>query len=142
MTSWKSEPNLLPEILSILQVTSVRHLRRRQSSLFSNHPRSDRDLTRFLWYRLEPNSQGSYDTTDDITYRFTRLPFGLTCSPFLLSATIRTLATMYHATYPTASALDRNTYMDDIAASASHDDVITICREVTSLMNTINLAMY
>jgi len=52
---------------------------------------------------------------------------------------------MYHDTYPTASALiDRNTYMDDFAASASHDDddVITIFLEVTSLMNTIHLPMY
>jgi len=66
----------------------------------------DRDLTRFLWYRLVQNGQGSYDITDDvISYRFTRLPFGLTCSTFLLSATIRTLANMFHDTYPTASAL-------------------------------------
>jgi len=131
-------PNLLPEIISIL-------LRLRlykcailgdvsQAFLQITLDPADRDLTRFLWYRLVPNSQGSYDTTDDVTtYRFTRLPFGLTCSPFLLSATIRTLATMYHDTYPTASALiDRNTYMDDFAASASHgDEVITIFREVS-----------
>ena len=50
---------------------------------------------------------------------------------------------MYHDAYPTASALmDRNTYMDDFAASASHDDdVITIFFDVTSLMNTIHLPM-
>jgi hypothetical protein len=71
------------------------------------------------------------------------LLYRLTCSPFLLSATIRTLATMYHDTYLTASALmDRSTYMDDFAASASHDEVITIFFEVTSLMNTIHLPMY
>jgi len=104
---------------------------------------TDRDLTRFLWYRVIPNSKGSYDTTDEvITYRFTRLPFGLTCSPFL-SATIRTLATKYHDTYPTACALmDRSTYMDNFAASAKHADIITIFFEVTSLLNTINLPMY
>ena len=77
-----------------------------------------------------------------ITYRFKRLPFRLTCNTFLLSATIRTLATMYDG-YPTASALtDRNTYVDDFAASASHDDVITIFLEITSLMNTIHPLMY
>jgi len=76
-----------------------------------------------------------------ITYRFTRLSIGLTCSPFLLSATIRTLATMYHDTYPTAYALvDRSTYVDDFAASAIHD-IITIFFKVTSLMNTINLCI-
>ena len=142
-------PNLLPEILSIL-------LRFRlhkyailgdvsQAFLQISLDPTDRDLTRFLWYRLVPNSQGSYDNTEDvITYRFTRLPFGLTCSPFLLSATSRTLTTMYQDTYPTASALvDRSTYMDDFAASAScDDDIVTIFSEVTSLMNTIHLPMY
>jgi len=82
-------PNILPEILSIL-------LRFRlhkcailgdvsQAFLQITLDPTDRDLTLFLWYRLVPNSQGSYDTTDDvITYRFKRLPFGLTCSRFLL----------------------------------------------------------
>jgi len=98
-------PNLLPEILSVL-------LRFRiyecgilgdvsQAFLQITLGLTDRDLTRFLWCRVEPNSQCSYDTTDEaITYRFTRLLFGLTCSPFLLSATIRTLPTMYHDSTP------------------------------------------
>jgi hypothetical protein len=106
---------------------------------------SGRDLTRFLWFRLVRNGHGSYGTNDDvITHRFTRLPFGLTCSPFLPSATIRSLATLYHDAYPTASALmDRSTYMDDFANSALHDDdIITIFSEVTSLLNTIHLPMY
>jgi hypothetical protein len=58
-----------------------------------------RDLTRFVWFRLVPNGHVSYDTIADvIIYRFTRQPFGLTCSPFLLSARIRTLATVNHDT--------------------------------------------
>ena len=50
---------------------------------------------------------------------------------------------MYHDMYPTASALmDRSTYMDDFANSASHDDDITTTFfEVTSLLNTIHLPM-
>jgi len=124
-------PNLLPLILSVL-------LRFRlykcailgdvsQAILQITLDVTDRDLARFLWYRVVPNSQGSYDTTDEvITYRFTRLTFGVTCSPFLLSAIIRKLATIYHETYPTACALmDRSTYMDDFAASATHD-IITL----------------
>ena len=108
-------PNFLPEILSVL-------LRFRlcecailgdvsQAFLQSSLDATDRDLTSFLWYRLVPDGQGSYGITDDfITHRFTRMPFGLTCSPFLLSATIRTIADMYHDMYPTASSLmDRST---------------------------------
>ena len=63
-------PNLLPEILSIL-------LRFRlhkyailgdvsQAFLQISLDPTDRDLTRFLWYRLVPNSQGSYNITEDV----------------------------------------------------------------------------
>jgi hypothetical protein len=54
---------------------------------------ADRDLTRFLWYKISQDDKGNYYTTDEVaTFRFTRLPFGLTCSSFLLSATVRELA--------------------------------------------------
>ena len=43
----------------------------------------ERDLTRFFWYRITQDTGGHYHTTDEVmTYRFTRLPFGLICSPF------------------------------------------------------------
>jgi hypothetical protein len=73
-------PNLLPEILSVL-------LRFRlykcailgevsQAFLKITLDPTDRDLTRSLCYRVEPNSQGSYDTTDEvITYRFIRIVY-------------------------------------------------------------------
>jgi len=48
----------------------------------------DRDMS-FFWHRVIKDKDGNYDTTREmITYRFTRLQFGLTCNPFLLSATI------------------------------------------------------
>jgi len=89
--------------------------------------RRDRDLTRFFWYRIIKDEDENYDTTRKIkTYRFSRLPFGLTCTPFLLSATIRELADMYKAEFPTAAALvDNSTFMDDFAAGAENDDRVT-----------------
>ena len=104
----------------------------------------DRDLTRFFWYRVVKDKDGNYDTTREmITYRFTRLPFGLTCSPFLLSATVRELAEKYKAEFPTATALvDNSTLMDDFAAGAVNDYCVTnLYYILISLMNQICLPM-
>jgi hypothetical protein len=75
-----------------------------------------------------------------MTYRFTRLPFGLTCSPFLLSAAVREHADMNIVTFPTAAALiDSNSFMDDFAAGGENEnDAITIYCEPTALMKLIN----
>jgi hypothetical protein len=92
-------PNLLPEILATLfrfrlyPVGIIGDIS--QAFLQLSLDKNDRDLTRFLWYHVTADDEGNYDTTGDVmTYRFTRLQFCLTCSPFLLSATISELADM------------------------------------------------
>jgi len=53
-----------------------------QEFLRLNLHNRDRDLTRFFWYRVIKDKDGNYDTTREIiTYRFTRLQFGLKCKP-------------------------------------------------------------
>jgi len=78
-----------------------------------------------------------------MTYRFTRLPFGLTCSLFLLCATLREHADKHRATFPTAAPLrDSNTFMDDCAAGAESDNgAITIHNELTALMKLISFPL-
>jgi hypothetical protein len=85
-------PNLLPEIFAILlrfrlhPIAIVSDIK--QAFLQLTLDERDRDLTRFLWYKITQDNKGHYHTTEEVTtYRFTCLPFGLTCSPFLLSAT-------------------------------------------------------
>jgi len=86
--------------------------------------RKDRDLIRFLWYRISKDDKcNRYTTHEVVTYRFTRLPFGLTCSPFLLSATVRELATMCREKYPNAAPLiASNMFMDDFVAGIEDDN--------------------
>jgi hypothetical protein len=141
-------PNLLPELFVILLrfrlgpraiVGDIR-----QAFLQLQLEDKDRDLTRFFWFRTIRDGEGHYNTLDEVVcYRFTRLPFGLTCSPFLLSAAIRELATKYEDDFPLASTLvDRNTFMDDFAAGAEDDnDVITIYYQLAALMRQFSFQM-
>ncbi|KAG8175333.1 hypothetical protein JTE90_007581 [Oedothorax gibbosus] len=125
-------PNLLPGILAPL-------LRFRLSKIAITSDRSqaflqliladeDKEATRFLWYKTTSTPDGKLCIEDEIvSYRFTRLPFGLASSPFLLSASLRELATMYKQTYPTATKhIENNTYMDDFVLGTSTDTEATI----------------
>ncbi|GFR08915.1 integrase catalytic domain-containing protein [Trichonephila clavata] len=141
-------PNLLPDILAML-------LRFRLSKIAITSDGSqaflqliladeDRDATRFLWYKTEYTSDGNLCIADEIvTYRFTRLPFGLTSSPFLLSASLRELATTYKQTYPIATKhIENNTYMDDFVLETSTDtEAITLYREILQLTSRISLPL-
>ena len=73
----------------------------------------DRDATPFLWLKTTQSTS----LTDNVqAYRFTRLPFGLICSPFLLAATDRHhLAT---AGTPTAQFIQDNIYVDNVIGGA------------------------
>ena len=72
---------------------------------------------KFFWYRISQDIKGNcYTTNEVVTYRFTRLPSSLMCSPFLLSATVRELATLRRG-YPKAAPLiASNMFMDDFVA--------------------------
>ncbi|GFY40130.1 DUF1758 domain-containing protein [Trichonephila inaurata madagascariensis] len=93
----------------------------------------DRDVTRFLWYKTEYTSDGKFCTANEIvTYRFTRLPLGLTLSPFLLSASLRELA----------KHIGNNTYMDDFVMGTSTDtEAIILYREILQLTSRMSLPL-
>jgi hypothetical protein len=105
---------------------------------------NDRNLTRFFWYRVTRDNEGNYNLTEDvICYRLTRLPFGVTCSPFLLSASSWELATMHKYSFPIAAVLvDRSTFMDDFVAGAEDDNgVIALYYQLTALMRKFSFPM-
>ena len=139
-------PNLLPEVFTMLLRFRLNPLAIvvdiRQAFLQLRLDEKDRDLTRIFWYLVTRDDGGNYNTTDEVNcYRFTRLPFGLTCSPFLLSASLRELASMHKDSFPTAAALvDSSTFVDDFAAGVEDSNgVIAIYYQLTALMRKISL---
>ncbi|XP_071041466.1 uncharacterized protein [Parasteatoda tepidariorum] len=101
-------PNLLPEILATLL-----RFRLHKQAIISDGSQAflqltlwekDRCATKFLWFKTRKNDDEHLQLENEIVvYQFTRLPFGLTSSPFLLSATLDELCCMYSNIYPTAA---------------------------------------
>ncbi|KAF8783509.1 hypothetical protein HNY73_013663 [Argiope bruennichi] len=141
-------PNLLPEIFATLlrfrlhkfAITSDG----RQAFLQLILDEEDRNCTRFLWFRTEKDANGKIHLRNEIlTYRFSRLPFGLTSSPFLLSATLRELANMHSDSYPTAAKhLENNIFMDDFVMGVdTAEQATTLYQEMQDLMTQISLPL-
>ena len=84
-------PNLLPDLCGILF-----RFRTQPVAIFSDIEKAflqvgiretDRDVTRFLWFKNLSNLKITESNLD--THRFCRVPFGVVCSPFLLGGTIK-----------------------------------------------------
>ncbi|XP_075539699.1 uncharacterized protein LOC142574522 [Dermacentor variabilis] len=95
---------------------------------------SARDAVRFLWYQSTP---GQGDALPPIKeYRMTRVPFGVTCSPFLLAATLSHHLKTVQEKFPrTAKILSDNLYVDDLVTGAdSVEEAERIIRESQSIL--------
>jgi len=79
---------------------------------------ADRDVLRFIWV-----DDIMKDSPELKVYRFTRVVFGVSSSPFLLNATIRFHLEKYQETNETlVHQLLRSTYVDDIIAGGQTED--------------------
>ena len=115
-------PNLAPLIYDILlrfrmnKIALIGDLEKAFLSVSINP--NQRDLLRFLWYddisKNEP----------EITFlRFTRLVFGLTCSPFILNQTIRHHLDQYkEEDHSFVSTVEKSLYVDDFAFSMNSEN--------------------
>uniref|UniRef100_A0A1I7UTQ3 Integrase catalytic domain-containing protein n=1 Tax=Caenorhabditis tropicalis TaxID=1561998 RepID=A0A1I7UTQ3_9PELO len=79
----------------------------------------DRNVTKFLWVKsIElPPAGGNL-----ITYRFTRIPFGMKCSPFLLAATIRHYLLL--AASIISNEIGQNLYVDNIMVTTNDENQV------------------
>ena len=91
----------------------------------------DRDVLRFLWMD-DVNSS----SPQIITYRFTRVVFGVSCSPFLLNATLRRHIESYSENYPeVCQRLVNSLYVDDVNTGGySIEEVMELFRVSKQMM--------
>ena len=98
----------------------------------------DRDLVRFLWVddSLAAEPQIKH-------YRWKSVVFGVTTSPFLLSATIRHHAAKYVESHPeTTKILLNDMYMDDlITGSNDQSEAERFARESTEILSQAGMPL-
>ena len=95
----------------------------------------DRDVTRFLWLKdaTKPSLENNVQEL-----RFTRVPFGMISSPFLLAATVK-----YHlnkADTPVAKKISENMYVDNMVTGvATSEQAVEFYKEAKSLFQSSSM---
>ncbi|XP_064458877.1 uncharacterized protein LOC135369146 [Ornithodoros turicata] len=96
----------------------------------------DRDVFRYIWFEQQPDC-GTYvgDSEGLQTLRMTRVPFGATSSPFLLSATIQHhLNGIDGNLKATAEKLRKSFYVDDLVTGVDSEEEARKLYEDTMLI--------
>ena len=117
-------PSLIPLIFDVLMRFRIRKIALvgdlEKAFLNVEITPEQRDLLRFLWiddpFSISPK---------EVVLRFTRLVFGLVCSPFILNAVLRNHLTKYEANDPQfVFDVLKSLYVDDYA---SGEDSVSAC---------------
>ncbi|EFP09743.1 hypothetical protein CRE_21846 [Caenorhabditis remanei] len=97
----------------------------------------DRDCTRFLWLKdiAKPPVRSNI-----AEYRFTRIPFGMTSSPFLLAATINHF--LRDMKNPIAERIRENIYVDNVMLTTNNREEIQSLRiDSREAFNQMNMRL-
>ena len=79
--------------------------------------KEDRDYPRFLWYDIRSDDERM------VVYRFLRVVFGVTCSPFLLNGTIRHHLSKYlDCEREIVERVGEDLYVDDLVSGCDERD--------------------
>ena len=134
-------PSLIKELVSIMlnfrmyYIGIVADIRKAFLTMFLAE--EDRDVTRFLW-RENGNPSNPLKV-----YRFTRVPFGMTASPFLLQATLIHHINKYKERYPeTARKLLESFYVDDLTSGCETvEEAKTFISESTIILKEAGMTL-
>ncbi|CAB4006308.1 Hypothetical predicted protein, partial [Paramuricea clavata] len=130
-----SGPNLIAKIFDILvrfRLNKIGILADiKQAFLNIAISREHRDFVRFLWYDLNSKEEKI------ITYRFLRVVFGLTSSPFLLNATLRHHLSKYvEKENAVVERIREDLYVDDLVSGG---DSVGTAKEIYETSKAIML---
>ncbi|GFT46268.1 reverse transcriptase domain-containing protein [Trichonephila clavipes] len=136
-------PNLYPEIFDILlkfrlnTVAFTADMKQAFLQIMLNE--EDRDVTKFL-FSNDPSDESQLLSI----YRFTRVLFGISSSPFLLNATIKHHLKKYSEKYTdTVNFLNENIYVDDIIGSQPFvNQALTITLEATKIFEDASISLH
>lgn len=125
-------PNLNPELLAILlriRLKKIAYLGDIEKAFLQVGVRiQDRDVLRFLWI---DNISGINNAKIKV-YRWNRVAFGITSSPFLLRVTINKHLKKYETVYPdTVKMVKQNLYVDDLLGGAG--DIEQTINDITKI---------
>ncbi|GFV53944.1 integrase catalytic domain-containing protein [Trichonephila clavipes] len=97
-----------------------------------------KDAVRFLWSDDEPCVHKRPKLQ---VYRFNRVNFGVSSSPFLLAATIRHHIEKYKHEFPdTVELLDRNFYVDDLISGGNEfEEALQASRRAKNIMEAAGM---
>ncbi|CAJ0606291.1 unnamed protein product [Cylicocyclus nassatus] len=132
-------PSLLPEIAGIqLRARLHKYLLIADVEKAFHQVRlqvSQRDVTRFLWLK-DVNRPPDKDNLRH--FRFTRIPFGVKSSPFILAASIRIY--LHRINTPLCREIERNTYVDNVVLGAStQDEAVQKYRSAKSIFDHMHM---
>ncbi|VDL84674.1 unnamed protein product [Nippostrongylus brasiliensis] len=97
----------------------------------------DRDVTRCLWLKdITKPPVGN----NIVTYRFTRVTFGINCSPFLLAATIRFHLSSVEQPQSLVKEINDNLYVDNLFfAAESSIEAISKYKATKTIFGELNM---
>ena len=128
-------PSLLPEIFKILlrfrchEIALVADIEK--AFLNISVSEKDRDFLRLLWFKKPDDLDSQIEI-----YRFTRVVFGVTCSPYHLNATLRFHIMKYVEKYPESlEAVINSLYVDEFQGGAKNDEkTVELYKALTEIM--------
>ncbi|XP_072140680.1 uncharacterized protein [Dermacentor andersoni] len=142
----ESGPNLNPELIDLLinfrtyNIAIVADIEK--AFLQISLSEGDRNAVQFLWYDMTPKKGEELPAV--VTYRVTRVPFGVTSCPFLLASTLQhDLEGLPERYAETAGILRKHVYVDDLVAGVdSLDKDKVLCQESKDILSQAGMRLH